>query len=127
MLFSCLCIVFVLRYVFYCLCFTVNIITLSFKRVFLHFHINLNQFCAKEVEPVNKEAGELMIIALCEYLKVPITIEYLDGREFDIEDGLLPKQYGNKSTTSTAITDAYSEVQVMMLYRPGHYDLLYKH
>lgn len=56
-----------------------------------------------------------LIIALCTALKVGVRVEYMDRGEaeggqvtaHDFPDGLKPKVY--------------------LLYRPGHYDILYPH
>lgn len=49
----------------------------------------MDDFCAREVEPVGKECEELQIMALMRALGVRVHIEYLDGRPLP-EGGHLP-------------------------------------
>jgi ubiquitin thioesterase protein OTUB1 len=42
--------------------------------------VDMAAYCAREVEPMGKECEQLHIIALTEYLGLPVAIEYLDGR-----------------------------------------------
>lgn len=48
-------------------------------------YFDMNSFCAGEVEPMNKECEQIQIIALTEYLNVPVAIEYLDGRYVEVD------------------------------------------
>ena len=75
-------------------------------------------FCSREVEPMGRECGMLQCIALAEAVGIQVNIEYLDGRPFKHEEGkgLTLHEFGNLDS-STKIT---------LLYRPGHYDILYK-
>ena len=42
--------------------------------------IDMATYCQQEVEPMGKECEHVHIAALIEYIRVPVTIEYLDGR-----------------------------------------------
>jgi ubiquitin thioesterase protein OTUB1 len=74
----------------------------------------LDLYCIEEIEPMWKDCDHLSIIALVNALKTSLRIEYMDrsqapsgGWHHDFSaDGSEPKLY--------------------MLFRPGHYDLLYK-
>jgi len=83
---------------------------------FVHFieYPDIISFCAKEVEPMGKECEMVQVMALAEMLEVNILVEYLDGRDF--ESKLHQHQFG----------PADSKTKVTLLYRPGHYDILYK-
>uniref|UniRef100_A0A183CYK3 OTU domain-containing protein n=1 Tax=Gongylonema pulchrum TaxID=637853 RepID=A0A183CYK3_9BILA len=72
------------------------------------------QFCQSEVEPVYKDCDHLAIIALTKAIGVSIRIEYMDrttapdhGWFYDFIVEKKPPRH-------------------FFLYRPGHYDILYK-
>ena len=66
----------------------------------------------QEVEPMCKESDHIHIIALTAALNVNIRVEYMDRGE------------GGKVTAHDFPEG--SQAKLCMLYRPGHYDLLYK-
>uniref|UniRef100_A0A915PG84 ubiquitinyl hydrolase 1 n=1 Tax=Setaria digitata TaxID=48799 RepID=A0A915PG84_9BILA len=74
----------------------------------------MEQFCQSEIEPMFKDCDHLAIIALTKAIGVSIRIEYMDrtaaphhGWFYDfIVDKKLPRHF--------------------FLYRPGHYDIIYK-
>lgn len=70
-----------------------------------NFEQSISDFCKREVEPMGKECEQIQIIALTESLQIGVKIHYLDG--------IQPPSCFN------------DETQVTLLYRPGHYDLLY--
>jgi ubiquitin thioesterase protein OTUB1 len=74
--------------------------------------LDMQQFCARHVEPMGQECDQLQVTALAEAMQVQVNIEYLDGHSADVK------------CHSFGPTDA--KLQVTMLYRPGHYDILYK-
>jgi ubiquitin thioesterase protein OTUB1 len=76
---------------------------------------DIASFCAREVEPMGRECEQLQIIALCEFLGAKVKIEYLDGEPFD---GHLNAVDVNMDSSDTPA--------VTLLFRPGHYDILYK-
>jgi len=76
--------------------------------------VDINDFCRRQVEPMGCECESVQVIALCEALEIPVRIEYLDGSE--LENGQVSKH---------TIPEDAEEVTVTLLYRPGHYDLLY--
>ena len=43
-------------------------------------YFDIHEYCKCEVEPMNKECEQLQIVALSEYLRIPVKIIYLDGR-----------------------------------------------
>jgi ubiquitin thioesterase protein OTUB1 len=83
---------------------------------FVHFlegdYFDVPTFCQREVEPMGKECGMVQVLALAESLGVQVEIEYLDGR-----DTKPTKHSFGPEDTKTTLT---------LLYRPGHYDILYK-
>lgn len=66
----------------------------------------------QEVEPMAKESDHIHIIALAQALNVSILVEYMDR--------------GEGGTTNPHVFPEGSEPKVYLLYRPGHYDILYK-
>ncbi len=77
-------------------------------------HAEVNSFCTAEVEPMDRECEQVQIIALTEMLQIPVRIEYLDGRP--LADG--------EHLTQLCFPEGV-ESQIVLLYRPGHYDILY--
>lgn len=86
------------------------------------------QFCKSSVEPMGEESDHVHIIALSDALGVPIRVVYLDRstgagdvtvnhHDFVPSAGCLPSASGGSSETTKPI--------VTLLYRPGHYDILY--
>jgi len=72
----------------------------------------VKDFCNQEVEPMNKESDHIHIIALAMALDVSVAVEYMDRGAGDqcvqhvFPEGTSPK--------------------IFLLYRPGHYDILYR-
>ena len=73
---------------------------------------SIQEFIASQVEPMNIESDEIHIVCLCKVLKVCCRIYNLDNSEGDINSHL--------------IGDESSGLQLSLLYRPGHYDILYE-
>lgn len=73
----------------------------------------MEEFTKLEVEPMGKEADHLQISALAAVLGVGIKIIYMDRGEDSEElvEHLFPEGEG--------------EYPIVLLYRPGHYDLIY--
>lgn len=83
----------------------------DFYQNFIDGNCTMEEFCHQEVEPMYKESDHIHIIAICTALNVGVRVEYMDRgdgdqvKAHDFPDGLKPK--------------------VNLLYRPGHYDILY--
>jgi len=84
---------------------------------------DIDDFCKREVEPMGKECEHPQIVALSDFLGIRIQIEYLDGRNFDETNGL---GCVNFPDDISAVASEESFGPTTLLYRPGHYDLLYK-
>lgn len=76
--------------------------------------IDVAQFCQREVEPMGKECEQLQALALAEAFQVQVRIEYLDGHEL-VDGNVTHHVFGPESAA----------LQICLLYRPGHYDILY--
>jgi ubiquitin thioesterase protein OTUB1 len=81
---------------------------------FLQEHASVDEFCAKEVEPMGKECDQVQIIALTEYFGARVFAEYLDAGG---ADATLAHEFG--AAESGALCTMH------LLYRPSHYDVLY--
>lgn len=83
----------------------------DFYQNFIEGNFTIEEFRHQEVEPMYKESDHIHIIALCTALNVGVRVEYMDRGEggkvkaHDFPEGTDPK--------------------VFLLYRPGHYDILY--
>lgn len=83
----------------------------DFYQNFIEGNFTIEEFRHQEVEPMYKESDHIHIIALCTALNVGVRVEYMDRGEgglvkaHDFPEGTIPK--------------------VFLIYRPGHYDILY--
>ncbi|KAJ0401198.1 hypothetical protein P43SY_007617 [Pythium insidiosum] len=79
--------------------------------------LTVEQFCAAEVEPMGKECDQPQVIALTEALQVGVKIEYLDGNAAEGQD--------LQNYVCGSSPPGEPSIHVHLLYRPGHYDVLY--
>ncbi|XP_055594948.1 ubiquitin thioesterase otubain-like [Uranotaenia lowii] len=83
----------------------------DFYQNFIDGNYTIAEFCHQEVEPMYKESDHIHIIAICSALEAGVRVEYMDRGDGDqviaheFPDGCKPN--------------------VFLLYRPGHYDILY--
>jgi ubiquitin thioesterase protein OTUB1 len=77
-------------------------------------YFTLMEFIRAEVDPMNRESDQLQVMALTEALGVKVVIEYLDAS-------------GTETCSQLTFPVEYSgpAFEVRLLYRPGHYDVLY--
>ncbi|KAH9948479.1 cysteine proteinase [Amylocystis lapponica] len=79
--------------------------------------MQIRDFCESFVEAVGKEADHVQMTALTQALKVNINVAYLDGRPHGSHDGTV-------DFVTFHNTDEENTEPVILLYRPGHYDIL---
>ncbi|BGP43213.1 hypothetical protein JCM10450v2_007357 [Rhodotorula kratochvilovae] len=90
----------------------------------------MRQFCEYHVEAVSREADHLAITALTRALQVPLRIAYLD-------QSYLPQLGGGGDSDAGAEVNflefedeaarrGEKGIEGALLYRPGHYDMLYR-
>ncbi|KAK9909324.1 hypothetical protein WJX75_000535 [Coccomyxa subellipsoidea] len=91
--------------------------------------VSVEQFCRRYVEPMGEESDHVHIVALTNALLVPIRVVYLDrstgaamaGVGYDSaainHHDFVPDSLGESPTPVNP--------RVHVLYRPGHYDILY--
>lgn len=83
----------------------------EFYSNFIEGDRTIPEFCHQEVEPMYKEIDEIHIVALSTALNVGIRVRYMDR---------------GQSTEAIAHDFPHgSQICVHLLYRPGHYDILY--
>lgn len=83
----------------------------EFYQNFMEGGRTVAEFCSTEVEPMYHESDHIHIIALCAATDLTVRVVYLDrgqGTEAAVHD-----------------TPEDSSPTVHLLYRPGHYDILY--
>ena len=74
---------------------------------------SMDSFCRNEVDPMYKDADQLQIVALARILGIHLSILYVDQSEGDEANTI---EFG----------DVSSPIEVNMVYKPGHYDLIYR-
>ncbi|XP_048455879.1 ubiquitin thioesterase OTUB2-like isoform X1 [Rhincodon typus] len=83
----------------------------EFFELFLEGGVSIKDFCTQEVEPMAMESDHIHITALTHALSLPIQVEYMDKTDTEVNHHVFPE--GAKPV-------------VYLLYKPGHYDILYK-
>jgi ubiquitin thioesterase protein OTUB1 len=83
-----------------------------------HCH-DMNEFCARHVEPMHQECEQVQVLALAEATGVSVRIEYVDGRTNGHNGG------GPVTIQAHTFGPDDAAVRLTLLYRPGHYDILY--
>lgn len=84
----------------------------SFFSSFIDGERTVQEFCKQEVEPMYKESDHIHVISLTRNLGVGVRIQYMD------------RGVGGKVNAHDFPED--KEPRIHLLYRPGHYDILYK-
>uniref|UniRef100_A0ACD5Y280 Uncharacterized protein n=1 Tax=Avena sativa TaxID=4498 RepID=A0ACD5Y280_AVESA len=89
------------------------------------------QFCKASVEPMGEESDHVHIIALSDALGVPIRVMYLDRSSCDPANlsvnhhDFIPAAKSSEGDDAMTSTPADEKPYITLLYRPGHYDILY--
>ncbi|XP_045133103.1 ubiquitin thioesterase otubain-like isoform X6 [Portunus trituberculatus] len=84
----------------------------EFFSFFIEGGRTVEEFCKQEVEPMYRECDHLHIVALTAAVGVGVRVMYLDRGE---GDALVSHDFPEDK-----------EPIIHLLYRPGHYDILYK-
>jgi len=106
----------------YLICWTRILTSMQLKlqremyEAFCSSHSSILDFCAQEVDPMATEADHLQIAALSSYLGVPLCVVYLDLSDGDAAEEHLFRDEG---------TALQGFPTVHLLYRPGHYEIIY--
>ncbi|KAI9571816.1 peptidase C65 Otubain-domain-containing protein [Boletus coccyginus] len=75
---------------------------------------SVDDFCKRFVEPLGKEADHVQVAALAQALDVHVKVAYLDGRAADGQVNFVDFSENASGRTEPLV----------LLYRPGHYDIL---
>lgn len=92
----------------------------------------VEQFCKTSVEPMGEESDHVHITALSDALGVPIRVVYLDRSSCDTggvsvnHHDFVPTCEDTATASSTSASGAETTPSIVLLYRPGHYDILYR-
>ena len=70
---------------------------------------NLDNWCAKEVETIDNECDHLQILAIVNAFNIGVVIESLNITRVD----------------TMKFPEEMEDIFIYMLFRPGHYDILY--
>lgn len=81
---------------------------------FLVGSTNIVDFCKTEVEPMYRESDHIHVVAITSALEVKIRIVYMDRADGSVNAHDFPEN-----------RDTPTECRIHLLYRPGHYDVLY--
>ncbi|WOL03757.1 ubiquitin thioesterase otubain-like [Canna indica] len=84
---------------------------------------SVDQFCKASVEPMGEESDHVHIIALSDALGVPIRVVYLDRSSCD--PGAPTVNHHDFIPAESSASEPPPKPRVTLLYRPGHYDILY--
>ena len=85
----------------------------EFFQAFIEDGMSVKEFCAHEVEPMYKESDHIHVIAITTATGVAVRINYLDrggsADKINVHD----------------FPEGVDDPAIHLLYRPGHYDVLY--
>ncbi|RKP18627.1 cysteine proteinase, partial [Rozella allomycis CSF55] len=81
---------------------------------FVDGYETMDVFCQAQVEAFGRDADQIHIIALSNALDVKVKVAYLDASDSKISF----HEFGPENSKSLC--------EITLLYRPGHYDLLYQ-
>lgn len=73
-------------------------------------------FCRRHVEVMGEESDNMHIVALTDALQVPVRVVYLNAMGAGVN---------SHDFVPEGLKGADAEPRVALLYRPGHYDILY--
>jgi ubiquitin thioesterase protein OTUB1 len=86
------------------------------------------KFCEKNVAPAGEEAEQVQIIAMSDALGVPVKVVYVDDSPSDkaVEHVFEASAHRGAGGVRKTAAGAGAGSIVTLLYRPGHYDVLYE-
>mmetsp|Transcript_17237 Transcript_17237/g.51603 ORF Transcript_17237/g.51603 Transcript_17237/m.51603 type:complete len:384 (-) Transcript_17237:269-1420(-) len=97
--------------------------------------LSVEAFRQRCVEPMGEESDHVHIVALSDMLQVPISVLYLD-RSMDTvgadlsavnRHDFVPEALAEAAKGGSPEAVAQATPRVHLLYRPGHYDIMYPH
>lgn len=84
----------------------------EFYQNFMEGDMTVANFCSLEVEPMYHESDHIHVIAITKQTGIKVRIQYLD-------------RGGDSEATTHDFPEEGSDPDIHLLYRPGHYDILY--
>jgi len=87
--------------------------------------MTVGEFCNKSVVVMGEESDHIHIVALSDALGVPLRVMYLDGSPAGF-DGAVDAEAGTVPHHDFVPEGCSKEPLFTLLYRPGHYDILYQ-
>lgn len=84
----------------------------EFYQSFMEGEMTIENFCKEEVEPMYRESDHIHIIAIAKQTGIKVRIQYLD-------------RGSDNEATAHDFPEETECPDVHLLYRPGHYDILY--
>jgi len=93
--------------------------------------MSIDDFCSKCIDPMGEESDHIQLVALTNALRVPVRVVYLDNSQSGLQ---VPNNSGvQDSSSASAKADVHDfvpdgaaqDISIHILYRPGHYDILY--
>lgn len=88
--------------------------------------MTVQQFCRTSVEPMGEESDHVHIIALSDALGVPVRIVYLDSSVGDGGKNVEVNSHDFTPSQPPVLEGEKATPLAVLLYRPGHYDILYE-
>lgn len=88
---------------------------------FMDGDMSVVEYCEHFVEAMDREADQIHIIALSNAMHIPINVAYLDQSRSE-EDICTVHKFGE----DYCIDPILDKDQLVLLYRPGHYDIIYE-
>ncbi|KAL0700101.1 hypothetical protein Bca4012_056223 [Brassica carinata] len=97
----------------------------EFFEPFITGNTTVDQFCKTSVEPMGEESDHIHITALSDALGVAIRVVYLDRSSCD-SGGVTVNHHDFVPVGTTNEKEVGASAPfITLLYRPGHYDILY--
>lgn len=82
-------------------------------------------YCQRNVECMGVESDQVHIVALCNLLRCSVSIIYLDNSFSEDTDPLVLGEQLHDVKSRSSNPAGLPKANIHMLYRPGHYDLIY--
>ena len=104
--------------------------TMSLSQVTQFGEPDMESFCRMQVEAMDREADELVLVALSKAMRVRVHVVYLDahGQPGEVSFHHFEPYPDDDAAVSSQAQQRQLDTKVIdvwLLYRPGHYDILY--
>lgn len=91
----------------------------------LRFEVALMQFCQTSILQMGEESNFVHIKALTDALRIPVRIVYLDKTGGASDDALDIRHHDFVPEVAPKAFNFVTSSPLTLLFRPGHYDILY--